>query len=445
MSQVIKIAIVGRPNVGKSAIFNRLCQKRIAIVDAKEGVTRDRIYAQGECFGTPFIAIDTGGIDPHSKATFQKQILQQTEKAIEEADLFVFVVDGHAGPIQLDEEIAKKLHKTNKKIILAVNKIDRLDELHLIHQFHNLAIPTIVGVSALHGFQIAELMETALEGVEADSHEIIPTDSIKVAIVGRPNVGKSTLLNFLFNEERSLVDAKPGTTRDPIDVTISVDGTNFTFIDTAGIRRKKSESDVIDKFAAIRTKEAIERADICLLVVNSLEGITSAEKRIAKEIEELGKGCIVLFNKWDLTHGKRMEHCNLALQDEVAFLQFAPKLFVSAKEGKNLDNLYTLIQEIVQDNSHRISTGQLNKFFEETIRKYHPPMIQGKRLRIYYATQVSTKPPEFVLFVNYPELMLDSYKKYLVNQFRKEHGFQGVALHFKLKMRARRKYMTPAI
>ncbi|HSX12641.1 MAG TPA: ribosome biogenesis GTPase Der, partial [Rhabdochlamydiaceae bacterium] len=371
MKKLFKLAVVGRPNVGKSALFNRLCKKKIAIVDEMEGTTRDRIYAEADFFGTPFQVIDTGGIDAGSNAAFNKEILRQAEIAIEEADALIFVVDAISGVTHLDDQVARILRKSEKPVTLAVNKIDEQAQLLLMHQFHALGFPSVVPISASQGFQIAELLEVALQGIE----EFMPeeeSDHIQVAVLGRPNVGKSTLINFLLEEERCVVSPIPGTTRDSIDVDIEVDGVAFRLIDTAGIRRKKSEHEAVDKFAAIRTQRALERADICILMLSAEEGITAQEKKIAKEIEALGKGCIVLVNKWDLMKEVRMEHYLKAIHAEAAFLSYCPTLFVSSKTGRNLEKIYQLIQQVHIEASRRITTGQLNKFLEQTIQKYHP-------------------------------------------------------------------------
>lgn len=432
MKNLFKLAIVGRPNVGKSALFNRLCKKKIAIVDEMEGTTRDRIYAEADFFGAPFQVIDTGGMDAQSKAAFNKEILRQAEIAIEEADALVFVVDGTAGVTHLDDQVARVLRKSQKPVTLAVNKIDERSQEALIHQFHSLGFASVVPISASQGFQIAELLETALKGME-NFVPVEENDRIHVAVLGRPNVGKSTLINFLLEEERCVVSPIPGTTRDSVDVDIDVNGVGFRLIDTAGIRRKKSEHEVVDKFAAIRTQRALERADICILMLSSEEGITAQEKRIAKEIESLGKGCLVLVNKWDLMKEVRMEHYLKAIHNEAAFLKDCPTLFISSKTGRNLEKIYQLIEQIQTESSRRITTGQLNKFLEQAIQKYHPPMLQGRRLRIYYIAQIQTNPPHFIMFVNHADLMVDSYKKYLINQFRETYGFAGVPLFFSLK------------
>lgn len=428
-----KIAIIGRPNVGKSLLFNRICKRRISIVDEMEGVTRDRIYAKAEFFGHPFELIDTAGIDFHSKVSFNESLKRQTLIAIEEADSLILVVDGRVGPTLLDEEVAKLLHTTNKPVTLAINKIDDPSQVHYIHKFHGLGVSNLVPVSAMQGYQIVELIEAALKDVQLPEGEVLEDETIRVAIVGRPNVGKSTLMNLLLQEERCLVSPIAGTTRDSIDVKIEVEGTKFTIIDTAGIRRKKSEKEAVEKFAAVRTTQAIERAHICIMMLDAREGMTAQEKRIANEIEEQGKGCILLFNKWDLVKGFRMEHCLKAIHQEVPFLNYCPSLFVSAKTGRNLENLYHLIKQVYEEGGKRVTTGQLNRFIEKTLQKCHPPMLQGRRLRIYYAAQVNTYPPAIVFFVNRPELMVDSYKKYVINQLRETYGFTGMPLVFLLK------------
>lgn len=428
-----KLAIVGRPNVGKSALFNRLCGQRISIVDEAEGITRDRLYAIADYFGRPFEVIDTGGIDPHSKISYNEAIRRQAEVAMEEADAIVFVVDGKIGITPLDEEVAQILHRKDKPIALAVNKIDSLHQNEKIHEFHALGFPKIEGISALHGRGVADLLEQVLSTVDWDREVPIDDDAVKVAIVGRPNVGKSTLMNHLLQEERCIVSPQAGTTRDSIDIDIEVHGTKYRLIDTAGIRRKGAEHEVVDKFAAIRTQRAIERADLCILILDATEGLTGQEKRIARDIEEQGKGCIIVFNKWDLVKGFRMEHCLKAVRDQVPFLNFCPALFISAKSGRNTEKLYQHIDQVALGTKHRVTTGELNRFLENAMQAYHPPMLQGKRLRIYYVAQIGSSPPHFVLFVNKPALMVDSYQKYLLNSFRRAFPFTGVPINFSLR------------
>lgn len=433
MKKFLKLALVGRPNVGKSALFNRICKKKIAIVDEAEGITRDRLYADADFFGQPFQVIDTGGIDPQSKQPFQEEIRRQAEIAMVEADTIVMVVDATIGTTALDEEVAKILLRTKKPICLAVNKVDDYKKLDLLHQFYGLGISRMVAVSATQAFHIAELLETAFEGMDFSQTVEGQDETIRVAIVGKPNVGKSTLINYLLQEKRCVVSPIAGTTRDSIDAEIKVDDTHFTLIDTAGIRRKSAEHEVVDKFAAIRTERAIDRADICVFVLDATEGLTTQERGIARQIEDTGKGCILLFNKWDLVKGFRMEHCLKDIQTEAPFLSHCPTVFISAKTGRNLDNLFSVIKQVREEQARRITTGQLNKFVEKVLQKYHPPMIQGKRLRIYYMAQVDVHPPKFILFVNKPQLMCETYKKYMINQFREEYGFKGIPLLFMLK------------
>ncbi|MCB1107985.1 MAG: ribosome biogenesis GTPase Der [Chlamydiia bacterium] len=431
-----KIALIGRPNVGKSALFNRIAKKRIAIVDEMEGVTRDRLYAEAELFGRPFEIIDTGGIDGRSEIPFAEEVKRQAEVAIEEADSLIMVVDSRIGLTRLDEDVADILLKSRKPLTLAVSKVDNEDEGALA-PFYPLGIEKIVAVSAIQGHHIVEMLEMALEPCPVKEEEEDEPLGIKVAIIGRPNVGKSTLINTLLDESRCVVSPIAGTTRDAIDVSVEHAGEVLTFIDTAGIRRKKSEGEVVDKFAAIRTERAIERSDVCILMLDAKEGMTAQEKRIANTIEEKGKGCILFFNKWDLVKGFRMEHCKKSLEMEASFTSYCPTLFGSALTGRKIDALFPLIHEVYENLTRRISTGQLNKFIEKVMHKVHPPMLRGKRLRIYYMAQVDTAPPRFVFFVNHVDLLGETYKKYLINQFRIHYPYTGVPLTFYLKGKKR--------
>jgi GTP-binding protein len=431
-----KIAIVGRPNVGKSALFNRICQKRISIVDEEEGITRDRLYAEADLFGRPFLLIDTGGIDLSGKIPFAEEVKQQAEMAIVEADAIILVVDGQVGPLPIDEELARRLRRGGKPLVLAVNKSDQFGDTTNLYRFAPLGFEHVFGVSALQGLQIAEMLEKALSLIappDSITDTVEVPDAIRVAIVGRPNVGKSTLLNHLFGKQRSIVSPIAGTTRDSIDAVVTKNGQNYLLIDTAGIRRKKAEKQVVDKFAAIRTDEAIERAEICLLVLDSMEGFTIQERRIASQIEERGKSCILLFNKWDLMDNLRMEHAMRGVKEAAPFLAHCPTFFISATKQRNLNQILPAVREVHKNRFLRIGTGELNKFIEGCLHKYHPPLITGKRLRIYYLTQAETNPPRFVLFVNKPDLLTDTYKKYLLNRLRESFPFNGTPLRFDLK------------
>lgn len=443
MGHLPKLAIVGRPNVGKSALFNRICKQKIAIVDEAEGVTRDRLYAASDLFGFHFEVIDTGGINPRSKLAFNEEVKRQAEIAIEEADAIIQVVDAQCGMTDLDKEVSKILLQAKKPVCLAVNKIDNLSQIPLMHEFYSLGISRLIPVSAAQGWQIAELLEAAFEDFPLikEEKEVDP-DTIKVAVVGRPNVGKSSLVNYILDEERCIVSPIPGTTRDSIDISFTHDHQLYTFIDTAGIRRKRAEHEVVDKFAAIRTERAIERADLCILMLDIQEGMTAQDKKIANRIEEAGKGCIILFNKWDLVKGSRMEHVLQSMEEELPFLKHCPKIFTSATTGRNVDKIFPVIQEVHQNSVKRVTTHQLNKFIASALQKNHPPMITGKRLRIYYMAQVDVQPPKFILFVNHPHLMLESYKKYLYNQFREVYAFTGVPIRIYLKGKEKKERPT---
>jgi len=437
MQRKPKIAIVGRPNVGKSALFNRICGKKISIVDEAEGVTRDRIYGEAELFGTTIQVIDTGGIGPASLGPYQEQISAQAELAGREADVVIMVVDGVVGVTTFDEQVARHIQKLGKPVCVAVNKVDNLARMAGIELFRSLGFEKIIAVSALQGFQIAELLEEALAlcpDIEEEAEPI--SSSIRVAIVGRANVGKSTLMNGILGEERCLVSPIAGTTRDSIDENFECDGVAYTLVDTAGIRRKRAENEAVDKFAAIRTEKAIESSDVCLLVVEATGGITTQEKRIARHIYEQGKGCIILLNKWDLVQGYRMEHCIQALRISIPFLSYAPIECISAATGRKLEKIFPLVKTVYEEGRKRISTGQLNRLMQKAIQKYHPPMLQGgRRLRLYYLTQVAATPPQFVLFVNDPELMVESYRKYLIAELRREYQFVGVPIIFSMRAR----------
>lgn len=434
MSQPIKIAIVGRPNVGKSALFNALCGQRLSIVDEAEGVTRDRIYCIHTWKGFLLELIDTGGIDPRSKVGYQEQIRRQAETAIEEADVIVLVVDGSIGIEPVDREVAQLLHRRGKTLICAVNKIDSNHQDPLTAEFAKLGIEQLVGVSALHRRNLDALLMAAI-GDRPRPTSIEREREPRITIVGRPNVGKSTLTNLLCGEDRCLVAEEVGTTRDAIDVPIEIEGKKYILVDTAGVRRKGSEREVVDKCASLRTEAAIESSDLCLLMLDARTGISAQEKRLAQRIEDLGKTCVVLLNKWDLVTGFRMEHCLKSIRQEASFLKHCPILCISAAVGRNIQMMWHEIDRVLAASQQRITTGQLNRFLERALIKRSPPMIQGKRLKVYYLTQVGIEPPRFVLFVNHPRYMADSYRKYLVNQLREAFGFPGCPLFFSLRKR----------
>ena len=429
----MKLAVVGRPNVGKSFLFNRIVKKRIAIVDEEEGVTRDRISAKAFFEDKSFEVIDTGGIDFFKKDELQNNMTAQAFFAMEAADAVVMVVDGKTGITELDRKIAKILLKEKKPIFLAVNKMDRAADENFLYQFSCLGIKEIVAVSALNDRNISLLLKKVLKDGSFSEEDSV--SSIKIALIGRPNSGKSTLFNTLLEENRSIVSEIAGTTKDSIDVCLSKDGEHFTFIDTAGIRRKNKEKTVLEKYAFLRTEESIDKADICLFLLDVREGITSQDKKILSQISEKKKGCILLFNKWDLVHGFRMEHCSKSIDQSYSYL---PHLFISAKAKRNTDKIFSLIKEVEKERRKKISTSVLNAFMEKCMQRCHPPMILGKRLRIYYLTQLSSLPPHFLLFINYKNLLTRTYKKYLINQFRKEFGFKGIPIEFEIRQKKAR-------
>lgn len=428
---------MGRPNVGKSALFNRVIKKRTAIVEDIEGITRDRLYADAELFGKEFQVIDTGGLSQDKTAPFYEEVRKQTLLGIEEADSIVLVLDHRVGVTALDEEVAKLLHRTNKPVYLAVNKVDDLQGF-VEFPYFSLGIETVIPVSALQGNNIVEMLELALSTYDQKIHTKEEDDSIKVAIIGRPNVGKSTFLNQVLKEERAAVSEIAGTTRDSIDAKVSIHGTSFVLIDTAGIRKKKSEKEVVEKFAFIRTQAAIERADVCCLIFDANEGLTLEEKRILSTIEKSGKSCVLVANKWDLVSNTRMEHCAKDLRQDCPFAKNLPLIFMSAKTGRNAPSVFTAIEKVQASQTKEIPTSELNKFMEKTLQLTHPPMIKGKRLRIYYLTQVSKAPLVFKLFINKKELMTLSYRKYILNQFREHFDVKGCPVFLKLQGKVRR-------
>ncbi len=428
-----KIAIVGRPNVGKSLLFNRICNKRIAIVEEEEGVTRDRIYARASYEGQTFEVIDTGGIDSFSKLELNEEVKLQASIAIEESDIIIMVVDGKIGLTKLDEDVAKILFNSKKEFILAVNKIDSPSWENQVFEFQKLGIKDVFAVSAEQKIGINKLLDRAIENLKFEERERDEKYPFKIAILGRANVGKSTLLNTLISEKRAIESPVAGTTRDPIDIRVEINNQPYIFIDTAGIKRKAKERSTVEKFASIRTHKTIEKADLCLLVLDADEGITVQDRKIMQEILDAKKGCIIIFNKWDLLKEVRMEHYIKAIQEK---LPFFPILAVSAKFNRNVTKIFSHISDVLNSRKLRISTGKLNKFIEKCITKYHPPIINNKRLKIYYLTQLEDKLPRFILFVNYPNLLTPTYKKYLLNQFRTHFNFIGTPIVFEIRGKA---------
>lgn len=422
------LAIVGRPNVGKSSLFNAICKKKISIVEEEEGITRDTICQLTEFDNVPFYVMDTGGLA--KEGDFLEQIRSQALEAIAKADVIALVVDGKVGLTAHDQEIAKLLLQKKKTVILVINKIDRSRDEATGYRCLNCGIKEFVFTSTTEDRGIEELQTKVIHHWKdrpiPEKPDIKP---ISVALIGRTNVGKSTLFNSLLQQSRAIVSPIAGTTRDSIDVTMQWKELFFTFIDTAGIRKKHKERNVIEKFASLRTWKAIDRSDICIVLIDCLSGITAQEKRFIHQVEQRGKGCIIFINKWDLSDGHCMQQTLRVLQKEIPFIKCCPVFFGSAKTERNVDKIFPAVKSVMENFERRISTGKLNSFLVRMMKSYSPPMIQGKRLRIYYMTQVKSHPPYFVFFVNDPERMTDGYKRYLFNQLRKEFDFLGVPLH----------------
>jgi GTP-binding protein len=423
-----KIAIIGRPNVGKSALFNRLCKKRLAIVHDIEGITRDRLYSEIEFEGHYADIIDTAGFTFASKG-MQSHMEEQVEIALDEADSIILVVDGRAGVTELDHQLAKKLQHTDKPLVLAVNKID--DPIHnsLITPFYSLGIKEIFPISAIQDLGIYELLQRSVQGLTL-APESARDKQLKVALMGRTNVGKSTLLNTLAQQKRSLVDSVAGTTRDSIEVTVESQGEMICLIDTAGIRRVHKEKEAVEKFAKMRTMNSLEHADVVLLMLDVQDGLTGQEKRFLSLLEKLGKPAIFLLNKWDLVHNFRMEHVELALRQLHPFAAHMPLLTISGQTGRNVDKILLLAKEFYEKTSRQFGTGELNRFIQKILLKNPPPLVNGKRLTIYYMTQLKSFPPTFIFFINNKALVKLTYENYLTNQFRSYFGLSGIPIRF---------------
>ena len=433
------IAIVGRPNVGKSTLFNKIVGKRIAIVEDTPGVTRDRIYADGEWLNYHFTLIDTGGIEPESEDIIAKQMRRQAELAIETAHVIVFIVDGRAGLTAADEEVAEMLRRSKKPVVLVVNKLDHPKFEDEIYDFYTLGIGTPIGISAEQGLGLGDMLDEIVAyfpRIEEEASEENPS----IAIVGRPNVGKSSLVNALLGQERTIVSDIPGTTRDAIDTPFVWNEKEYTLIDTAGIRRKRSvEDETVERYSVIRSLAAIRRCDIALIVIDAERGLSEQDVNIAGYVHEEGKASVVIVNKWDLIE-KDTYTADKFKKDmlvDLAFMSYVPMLFISAKTGQRVNKVMELAEYALEQNSMRISTGKLNGVVSEAITMNEPPVSSGRRLRIYYTTQVSIKPPTFVIFVNEPDLMHFSYKRYLENFIRKSFDLKATPIRIIIRKRER--------
>lgn len=436
------VAIVGRPNVGKSTFFNVLAGEKISIIKDTPGVTRDRIYADCEWRGTKFQIIDTGGIEPVSDDIILKQMRRQAELAMDIADVIVFITDVTAGVTRSDEEVAQMLRHTKKPIILVCNKCDRVGAPPPeIYEFYNLGLGEPLAISAGKKLGIGEVLDEIYDNFENPEVELETEDTIKVAIIGKPNVGKSSLVNKILNEERVIVSNIAGTTRDAIDSHFKNDFGDYIFIDTAGIRRKNKVYDKLEKYSVLKAKAAIERANVCLLLIDATEGVTEQDEKIAGLAHEAGKGIIIVINKWDLIEKENhtLETYKKRVYEKLAYLSYAPILFISAETGQRVNKLYEMINEVDKNNALRVPTGLLNDMLAEAIAITQPPSDKGKRLKVYYMTQVSIRPPTFVVFVNSKELMHFSYVRYLENHLRKQFNFKGTPIHMIIRERKEKK------
>ena len=432
------IAIVGRPNVGKSTLFNKLIGKRLSIVDDTPGVTRDRIYGDCEWLGRNMLLVDTGGIEPYSDDIILSQMRRQAQLAIESADVIVLVTDVRSGVVATDTEVAQMLQKSGKPIVLCVNKCDTIGDVPPdFYEFYNLGLGDPVAVSSVHGHGTGDLLDEIIKYLPYEEQGEYDEDKIKVAVIGKPNVGKSSLINAISGEERAIVSNIAGTTRDSTDTLISNEYGEFVFIDTAGLRRKSKVEDQIEKYSVIRARMAVERADVCVIMIDGTEGFTEQDSKVAGIAHDLGKACIIAVNKWDAVDkdGKTMDKERKKLMNDFGFMSYAPIIFISAKTGQRLDRLFELIKFVNEQNSMRISTGKLNEVLSAATTRVQPPTDKGKRLKIYYMTQASTRPPTFVCFVNSKDLFHYSYQRYIDNQIREVFGLEGTPTRFVIRER----------
>ena len=432
------IAVVGRPNVGKSTLFNKLIGQRLSIVDDTPGVTRDRIYGEAEWAGKKFMVIDTGGIEPKTDDYILKSMRNQAQLAIDMANVIIFVTDLKAGVTAADMDVAAMLQKSGKPIVLCVNKCDGIGDTPLeFYEFYNLGLGDPIAVSSVHGHGTGDLLDAAFEYIDFPEEEELENEIINVAVIGKPNAGKSSLINYISGEERSIVSDVAGTTRDAIDTRIENDFGSFNFIDTAGLRRKSRVDDTIEKYSVLRAKMAIERSDVCVIMLDGKDGFTEQDSKVAGLALEQGKACVIAVNKWDIVDkdGHTMDAYRKNLMKDFSFMTYAPIIFISAKTGQRVERLFELIKYVHTQNTMRISTGMLNDVLADATARVQPPSDKGKRLKIYYMTQASTKPPTFVCFCNKAELFHFSYQRYLENQIRSTFGLEGTPVRFVIRER----------
>lgn len=434
------VAIVGRPNVGKSTLFNRLVGRRKAIVDDMPGVTRDRNYETVTRFDAPFILIDTGGFEPVSEDRLLQQMREQSRLAMEEADVIIFLMDGRAGLTPSDVEVVEMLRRVKKPVFYVVNKVDGEKLENEAADFYSLGVDALHTISAEHNRGVGDLMEEVVAALPNISNSAADEDITKIAVVGRPNVGKSSLVNRLLGFERVVANPTPGTTRDSVDTMFSCNKKRYLLIDTAGIRRKGKTTQKLEKYSVVDSLRSIERADVALIVINAEEGVTEQDERIAGYAYEAGKGCIFVVNKWDAvekdnrTLGKFVEQ----IKTEFKYLAFAPIVFVSAKSGLRINRVMEEVERVMAQYTKRVSTADLNRVFSEAVDTHHAPLSHGRRVKFYYSTQVGTKPPTFIVFTNQPEGVHFSYERYLINTFREAFDFTGTPLRIIFRGRDRR-------
>ncbi|CUK57691.1 ribosome biogenesis GTPase Der [Listeria monocytogenes] len=423
------VAIVGRPNVGKSTIFNRIVGERVSIVEDVPGVTRDRIYNSAEWLGKEFNIIDTGGIDL-SDEPFLEQIRAQAEIAIDEADVIIFITNGREGVTDADEQVAKILYRSNKPIVLAINKVDNPEMRDQIYDFYSLGFGEPYPISGSHGLGLGDMLDAVRAHFPKEEEEEYPDDTVKFSLIGRPNVGKSSILNALLGEDRVIVSDIAGTTRDAIDTTYTFDGQDYVMIDTAGMRKRGKVYESTEKYSVLRAMRAIERSDVVLVVINAEEGIREQDKRIAGYAHDAGRAIIIVVNKWDAINKdeKTINVWTEDIREQFQFLSYAPIVFVSAKTKQRLNNLFPLINQVSDNHSLHVQSSMLNDVISDAVAMNPSPMDKGKRLKIFYTTQVAVKPPTFVVFVNDPELMHFSYERFLENRIREAFPFEGTPI-----------------
>ncbi|WP_455017904.1 ribosome biogenesis GTPase Der [Oribacterium sinus] len=437
MRKVI-VAVVGRPNVGKSTLFNTIAGKQISIVQDTPGVTRDRIYAEGNWLNYYFTMVDTGGIEPISDDVLLKQMRSQAELAIETADVIIFVTDVKSGVVDADYEVAEMLRRSKKPIVLCVNKVDSIKKYgNDIYEFYQLGLGEPFPVSAANHLGLGDLLDEVVKHFPKEGLEEEEDGTLKIALIGKPNVGKSSLTNKLLGENRVIVSDIAGTTRDAIDTEVTYNGTPYIFIDTAGLRRKGKVTEDIERYSVIRTVAAVDRADICIVLIDAVEGITDGDTRIAGIAHESGKGVIIAVNKWDLVekNDKTMQEFTKQLKEKFAYMDYAEYLFISAETGQRIHKIYELVNMIHDNQVLRIKTGVLNEILARATAMKQPPSDKGKRLKLFYITQASVAPPTFVIFVNDRELMHFSYTRYIENQIRENFGFRGTPIRFIIRER----------